>query len=185
MADLDPIPFGLCRCGCGRRTKLSTRNDYVDGYAKGEPRRFIRGHHTRLCGAEPPKNASGYVLIRDASHPWANCGDVMEHVLIVEKVLGRLLPSCHPIHHVDRNPANNRHDNLVVLQSTAEHNELHRKLRVLRAGGNPWTQSRCSGQCKRYKDNAEFYPTRPGVTRVCKACWALHRERVRSTRGTT
>lgn len=38
------IPYGLCQCGCGEKTKLHTDNKSTKGYVKGEPRKFIRGH---------------------------------------------------------------------------------------------------------------------------------------------
>jgi hypothetical protein len=41
------IPSGLCQCGCGERTTLAPRNRYKNGVlvvAKGQPRRFVRGH---------------------------------------------------------------------------------------------------------------------------------------------
>ena len=36
---------GLCLCGCGGRTKIATKNDAWFGYVKGQPRRFLDGHH--------------------------------------------------------------------------------------------------------------------------------------------
>src|SRR5436190_211104 len=42
------IPPGLCQCGCGQRTKISPQNQTVGGYVRGEPRRFLAGHHSRL-----------------------------------------------------------------------------------------------------------------------------------------
>jgi hypothetical protein len=41
---------GFCECGCGQRTKISPKSDAPKGYVKGEPRRFIRGHSTRIVG---------------------------------------------------------------------------------------------------------------------------------------
>lgn len=38
------IPVGLCQCGCGERTTISPSTRKRFGYAKGEPRRFLRGH---------------------------------------------------------------------------------------------------------------------------------------------
>ena len=39
------VPFGLCHCGCGRKTRISTRNDPTKGWIKGQPRRFLSGHN--------------------------------------------------------------------------------------------------------------------------------------------
>jgi hypothetical protein len=43
----DEIPYGLCRCGCGQKTPLCTKNDRSKGEVKGQPKRFIKGHSQR------------------------------------------------------------------------------------------------------------------------------------------
>jgi hypothetical protein len=40
----EPIPAGLCQCGCGQPTKPQPYTDRNRGMVKGEPRRFIHGH---------------------------------------------------------------------------------------------------------------------------------------------
>lgn len=42
-----PTPTGWCECGCGRRTKLSTKTRLARGHIKGEPHRYINGHQVR------------------------------------------------------------------------------------------------------------------------------------------
>lgn len=37
------IPYGYCHCGCGGTTKIATAAHR--GYMKGEPMRYIHGHH--------------------------------------------------------------------------------------------------------------------------------------------
>lgn len=37
----------LCECGCRQPAPISPRNDYRDGYLKGQPKRFIKGHAIR------------------------------------------------------------------------------------------------------------------------------------------
>lgn len=37
----------LCECGCGRETSIAKYSDPRYGYVKGEPVRYIRGHHFR------------------------------------------------------------------------------------------------------------------------------------------
>src|SRR5215204_3871198 len=41
------IPPGHCQCGCGRKTTIAKRNNRRLGWIKGNPVRFIRGHHGR------------------------------------------------------------------------------------------------------------------------------------------
>jgi len=38
---------GLCQCGCGGLAPLSPYNDASRGYVKGQPMRYIKGHHQR------------------------------------------------------------------------------------------------------------------------------------------
>jgi hypothetical protein len=45
-------PPGLCECGCGQRTTISPVTVRRNGYLKGEPRRFVRGHANRLQGPD-------------------------------------------------------------------------------------------------------------------------------------
>jgi hypothetical protein len=100
---------------------------------------------------------------------------IAEHVLIVEAVLGHTLPKNAVVHHV--NGLSNEHDNLVVLENQAEHMRLHARLRVLRAGGNPWTERIC-GRCHRPMPNRpERYRCAP-----CQAAYDAGRcPRVRKT----
>jgi hypothetical protein len=41
------IPYGYCRCGCGEKTSLASQGHTAKGYVKGEPVRFLVGHHRR------------------------------------------------------------------------------------------------------------------------------------------
>jgi hypothetical protein len=38
------IPVGLCQCGCGGTTKISTYNSAKYGYVKGQPQKYMLGH---------------------------------------------------------------------------------------------------------------------------------------------
>ncbi len=41
------IPYGYCHCGCGQKTPISRVTRNTRGYRKGEPIKYINGHHTR------------------------------------------------------------------------------------------------------------------------------------------
>lgn len=45
---LDDIPYGFCECGCGRRTAPAPQSHSKRNWIKGEPVRFISGHHRRV-----------------------------------------------------------------------------------------------------------------------------------------
>jgi len=38
---------GLCECGCGRPAPIAKMTNTKKGHVKGQPVRFIRGHHAR------------------------------------------------------------------------------------------------------------------------------------------
>jgi hypothetical protein len=42
------IPYGYCQCGCGQKTEIAKRSNSRLGHVKGQPVRFIIGHHVRL-----------------------------------------------------------------------------------------------------------------------------------------
>jgi hypothetical protein len=37
-------PTGYCECGCGRKTNVATRSATRNGYVRGQPMRYVRGH---------------------------------------------------------------------------------------------------------------------------------------------
>jgi len=48
MKNIPPnIPLGLCQCGCGQKTNISTKTIPRLGHIKGHPVRFLPGHHAR------------------------------------------------------------------------------------------------------------------------------------------
>jgi HNH endonuclease/AP2 domain len=49
---MSDIPHGRCQCGCGALTKIAPCSVAKFGWVKGEPRRYLRGHH-------PNKHPSG------------------------------------------------------------------------------------------------------------------------------
>ena len=52
-------PAGLCKCGCGQKTKISNYDNPQRGHIKGEPRNYIMGHNRRLSPIEYIVNEHG------------------------------------------------------------------------------------------------------------------------------
>jgi hypothetical protein len=131
--------LGLCRCGCGIPTHVPKRN-MVGKYVKGVPVDFVRGHHVRkkndhaLWSIGKMSDGQGYIMVKCPGHPkvkWSNF--VYEHVLVMERHLGRYLNDGEVVHHNDGDITNNKISNLRLFPSQAEHTRYHASQRRLAA----------------------------------------------------
>ena len=151
----------VCACGCGRTTSVASMTSAREGVAKGQARRFIKGHYQRTV---PRRQGYKSVL--------ADRGSVDQHVVIAEAALGRRLPCGVEVHHVDGDIAS-PHPRLVICQDRAYHRLLHARARVVRGGGDPNVQNICRvcmtpkafGQFNRHKRNGAM-----GTLTICKNC---------------
>lgn len=154
----------LCACGCGEQLKPDS---------VGRIHTYVYGHH---CRRNKPIVRQNYVFVLAPGHPRSkphHCR-VQEHILIAEKALGKYLPSQAEVHHFDGNRSNNVNTNLVICEDIKYHHLLHRRQRIVDAGGDPNTQQICSF-CKGVKDYDQFHKSRSlpsGYQRVCIPCTA-------------
>lgn len=100
--------------------------------------------------------------------PWRH-----EHLLIAELALGKLLPLQAHVYHVDENTRNNAPSNLVICEDAAYHKLLHKRARIVRAGGNPNTERVCS-KCRRVQPVAAFNRHRADYQTACRACQRIY-----------
>lgn len=71
----------------------------------------------------------GYVRIYFPDHPRASKdGYILEHILVMEALLGRHLKENECVHHINQNKRDNRKENLMLL-TNSEHMRLHSKER--------------------------------------------------------
>ena len=99
------------------------------------------------------------------------------YVRIAERVLGRSLPEGAVVHHVDQNRDNNLNNNLVILQNQQEHMALHRRLRILKAGGDPWKQGLCA-TCKHLIPLEDFIVRKGRRGTECRKCCAARSHKI-------
>jgi hypothetical protein len=184
------IPYGYCQCGCGGKTTIPTVNNAYNGRQKGVPVSFISGHNSRERIG--PKNHSwkggrcvdgrGYIRVMAPTHPKAyRDGYVMEHILVAEKVLGKLLPPGAVVHHINGIKADNRPENLLICQDNAYHIFLHRRMNAkLVCGHANWLK--CP-YCKNYDSPENMYVYREGNAGFHRKCQQEYRRRCRDMRA--
>ena len=154
--NMNNIPVEICQCGCGRRTWVADRTDKTRGWIKGQSIKFIRGHN----GGKGESCAfwkggqiehEGYMMVLAPGHPRAGKkGYVAKQYLVVEKILGRILPLSAIVHHNNGKRKDNSPSNFVVCQDQNYHNLLHRRERAFKACGHAcWRKCH---HCKQYDD---------------------------------
>ena len=165
---------GFCGCGCEQLTKIAERNHKQHGWIKGEPKKFIFGHHSRLANNPNWKGGEkissyGYFLFKNGSHPRADFwGYIPKQVFIVEKVLGKFLPKKAIVHHFNGIKTDNQNKNLIVCEDRAYHNILHRREKALKECGHAhWRK--CT-LCKKYDSPKNLYIHKEMVRhKICHA----------------
>jgi len=76
------------------------------------------------------KMNKGYYMVKNREHPRSNSsGYIMEHILIAEKHIGRLLKDGEVIHHINSDPSDNRIENLYLFPSIGSHHSYHGNVR--------------------------------------------------------
>lgn len=83
----------------------------------GDKKRLYRKRHSQ-----------GYILVYIPDHPSADkCGYVLEHRIIIENHIGRILCDTEIVHHINGKKDDNRIENLELV-SRAEHAKIHNNL---------------------------------------------------------
>ncbi len=145
---------GLCQCGCGELAPIAERTRLKRGWVKGKPKRFIPNHYNKGSNNGQWRggrtiSGPGYIKVLVRNHPRADqTGYVSEQYLIVEAILGKVLPLTAVVHHINGIKTDNRPANLVVCQNQSYHNMLHRRERAFKVCGHAnWGKCHV---CKQY-----------------------------------
>jgi hypothetical protein len=146
----------LCECGCGRATSVAKKTHTKDGYIKGVASHFLRGHNSKgknnsQWNGGRTVRKDGYVYIKTPGHPRARTNNnVLEHILIAEAAMGKLLPISAVVHHTDEKKGRIDPRGLVICPDDNYHRLLHMRSRALAACGNAdWRKCKI---CKNYDD---------------------------------
>jgi hypothetical protein len=115
----------VCACGC---------NEIMDRYdSRGGERRFIHGHNQRgrrniaLWNGGSYITKRGYRKVQQKNHPRADRdGYVFEHILVMEKKIGRYLERYEVVHHINGDRLDNRPENLDLM-TRGGHSYHHHK----------------------------------------------------------
>ena len=79
------------------------------------------GHWTIKMGY-----SRGYICELDHTHPFNDHnGYVLQHRLIVERIIKHYLGRNEPVHHIDENKTNNVPTNLIAFTSDSAHGRFH------------------------------------------------------------
>lgn len=70
----------------------------------------------------------GYILIYAPCNPFSRNGYVLEHRLIVEQKINRLLTPNETIHHINGKKDDNRIDNLFLFKSQKDHKSFENQV---------------------------------------------------------
>jgi len=101
-------------------TRAKMRAAKNPSWAKGEEAINWKGGRT--------VDKKGYTLIYKPNHPNAVGNYMLEHRLIMEQHLGRLLERDEDVHHINHDPSDNRLENLMLVPHAVHFRNHHSKL---------------------------------------------------------
>ena len=123
---------------CGNPTRRQSRAKYCSVHCQGVAR---QGENHPLWKGGIKKRKDGYVYIHKPEHPNNSNGYMLEHRIVMENQLGRILSKEEIVHHVNNIKNDNRIENLMLLKDQAEHLAVHNFLVAFRKVRSPRIKS--------------------------------------------
>ena len=99
---------------------------------------------------------------------WIDNKNVLEHIAIVEKAIGRKLRKGEEVHHVNRIRSDNRPGNLVLCPNKKYHELLHIRTKALDKSGN--ANFRSCKFCKKFDDPKNLHEVNSIAGNYHKEC---------------
>jgi hypothetical protein len=86
----------------------------------------ITGQNHHAWGGGRYKTKKGYIVVKSHNHPNKDKNNnVLEHILVVEKEIGRFLIKGEEVHHINEIKDDNRPENLMLFACKSDHAKYH------------------------------------------------------------
>jgi len=138
------IPYGYCKCGCGKKTLIPTRNSKDKNWVKGVPMPYLRGHYNKAHGISDEqkrrlsenRKGAGNPMYKGANeyydshhgryHVRKKDGTGWEgrHIAVAREKYGRDPLPNEVVHHINSDRTDDSPENLVYMDR-GEHSVLH------------------------------------------------------------
>lgn len=128
ICDLCKRPYRVARKELRRGRRFCSKEHANIGKRRG--RRNQWGENNPNWKGGRTKHSKGYALVR-AEHPRSHNGYVLEHILVAEKKLGRMLLDDEVVHHKNEVVDDNTEENIKVMLR-GEHTRYHSARRFRR-----------------------------------------------------
>lgn len=123
--------------GVYKRTKKHQKTQFKKGaapwnkglhHSKESREKMSKSSIGRFAGDKHPNwkggryLSHGYVMVHSPNHPRKNyCGYMREHILVMEKKVGRFLKPEEQVHHINAIRNDNRIKNLMLFENSLDH----------------------------------------------------------------